>query len=831
MADSFRLGITELYSGTGVGGDGEPVVNVIFVHGLRGHPVKTWQHAKESTAPTESVHRGRTLGLLRGLVSSERSRNRGPDVSSNKESTVSEADETIYWPQDLLPSTIPNARILTYGYDADVIGLFQARSKDSISQHAQTMLVDVEHEVRNGKPIIFVAHSLGGIIVKDVLRRSKTSLMEKYRSVHGQTRCIVFLGTPHQGAAIAGWGEIVRNVAAVSLMDSNKRILSSLEPDSEILDNIQFEFMSMLYTDGLKVHSFQEAQGVSGVKGVHGKVVNDFSSKLGNPAYEVVESIDANHMTMARFTGPQDTGYRRVSRALQDFVEDIQQQSSYTSFPRLSVDGGRPYMPKERSSSKALSVENLQKISLRKSPETGVGDQPLRPPLSTPEIRLPQEQPPSYTEGPPSSGQRHSLSAAQANSNNSLGQWEVITPPALNNVNNDERAASPPNQPATPLKDDRQQHQGTSGSSTNPDLALHAAIAEERSASVVAWLLSHGVDVNTSSLDGGFCQGIRSPGVTPLHIASDIGLLDICKILLDAGANVHACNILKRTPLHLAAKQGRDMVCKALLDAGADVNALTARKTTPLHLAAEAGHDVVCALLIKRGALISPTTSDGHTPLHTAAKNAHAEASKTILCAGADKDTIDNEGSTPLLYATRNGLQHLVQMLLRRGANPNIRDQQGHAALHIACEEDNTIMAEELLQGGADPDLECSATAKTPLSFPIHLSQSGKMTRLLLSHGATASKAARFGDDDRLYTALMRAAQRKQILRVKAFLTWCSAEDIEIEVDGQTALGIAKVRAADLQRDVESRGKFQEVVTLIEAALVEKRAVRRGRRN
>ena len=109
-------------------------------------------------------------------------------------------------------------------------------------------------------------------MVKDVLRRSKTSLNEKYRSVHRQTRRIVFLGTPHQCAAIAGWGEIARNVAAVSLMDSNKRLLSSLEPDSEILDNIQSDSMSMLHTDNLKVHSFQEAQGVSGVRGVHGKV-------------------------------------------------------------------------------------------------------------------------------------------------------------------------------------------------------------------------------------------------------------------------------------------------------------------------------------------------------------------------------------------------------------------------------------------------------------------------------------------------------------------------------------------------------------------------------
>ncbi|KAI9757027.1 MAG: hypothetical protein M1835_000685 [Candelina submexicana] len=815
MADPSRLGITELYSGTGPGGDAEPVVTIILVHGLRGHPVKTWEHARESTAPAESGHRGRTLGLLRALVSSEKSRPRDRDTSPSTESTTHEADESVYWPRDLLPSAVPNARILTYGYDADVVGLFQARSKDSISQHAQTMLIDVEHEVRNGKPIIFVAHSLGGIIVKDVLRRSKTSLIEKYRSVHGQTRCIVFLGTPHQGAAIAGWGEIVRNVAAVSLMDSNKRILSSLEPDSEILDNIQSEFMSMLHTDGFKVHSFQEALGVSGVKGVHGKVVNDFSSKLGNPAYEVVESIDANHMCMARFAGPQDSGYRRVSRALQDFVGEFQQQSSYTSFPRLSMDDGRPYNSMERLFSGAIRAEDLKRVSLGTPPETGADHQHLQPPLGTPEVRLPQDQPPSYTARPSSSVTNHDVD-----------HWQLVTHPIPYDATGDREAARPQSQLEASLGTNGQ-HPGATGSSTKPDLALHTAIGKERSATVVTWLLSHGADVNASSSDDDFCQGIKGPGVTPLHIAADMGLLEICKLLIDAKADPHAHNTLRRTPLHLAAKHGRAAVCKLLIDAGADVHALTMRKATPLHLAAEGGHDTTCALLINSGAPIDASTSDGHTSLHSAAERAHVEALKTLLTSGADKNATDTEGSTPLHYATRKGFLRVLQLLLHVGANPNIRDHQGRAPIHIASEEDKVVMAEELLKNGGDPDLECSATAKRPVLYPLHLSQSGKMTRLLLVYSATPGKAVTYGDG-RHYTALMRAAHRKQILRVKALLQWCSADDIEIELDGQTALGIAKERAHDMTQDAEARGRYMEVVDLIETALAKKRAGRRS---
>jgi hypothetical protein len=46
-------------------------------------------------------------------------------------------------------------------------------------------------------------------------------------------------------------------------------------------------------------------------------VVDDFSSKLDLPrALETVESIDANHMQMARYSSRDDQGYRAISGVL-----------------------------------------------------------------------------------------------------------------------------------------------------------------------------------------------------------------------------------------------------------------------------------------------------------------------------------------------------------------------------------------------------------------------------------------------------------------------------------------------------------------------------------
>jgi hypothetical protein len=57
---------------------------------------------------------------------------------------------TVYWPRDLLREAVPNARILTYGYNADVVsGFFRATNANSISQHGRDLMAEVERNTRN----------------------------------------------------------------------------------------------------------------------------------------------------------------------------------------------------------------------------------------------------------------------------------------------------------------------------------------------------------------------------------------------------------------------------------------------------------------------------------------------------------------------------------------------------------------------------------------------------------------------------------------------------------------------------------------------------------
>ena len=119
--------------------------SIVLVHGLRGHPLQTW--ASDPQAGDE-----RTEG-----PSSRRQQIRSfftpttPPLESNstQERAVSQTQQ-VFWPKEYLAEDISQARVWTYGYNADVIGgLFQANDKNSVSAHGRDLAVRLEREIDN----------------------------------------------------------------------------------------------------------------------------------------------------------------------------------------------------------------------------------------------------------------------------------------------------------------------------------------------------------------------------------------------------------------------------------------------------------------------------------------------------------------------------------------------------------------------------------------------------------------------------------------------------------------------------------------------------------
>lgn len=95
--------------------------------------------------------------------------------ASSKESQAaspSDNGSAVFWPRDYLGPDLPETRIVTYGYDANFPTILNVTANGSIFKISQDLVTRLEL-FRQGSgtediPIIFISHSLGGLIVKDV---------------------------------------------------------------------------------------------------------------------------------------------------------------------------------------------------------------------------------------------------------------------------------------------------------------------------------------------------------------------------------------------------------------------------------------------------------------------------------------------------------------------------------------------------------------------------------------------------------------------------------------------------------------------------------------
>ncbi|GAW10696.1 hypothetical protein ANO14919_000310 [Xylariales sp. No.14919] len=368
------LGLTLLYPPTSEAGSrAPPVVNIIFVHGLRGHPRETWEYP----APVQQdvVAMGNVRGTEPGTMSAKKSRSMSklrfkflrsssPAGSGPQVADRSHPGEAIYWPADLLPLAVPRAKIWTYGYNADISGgFFRSNNQNSILEHGNDLMVKVERALRDELPIIFVAHSVGGLVVKVAINDMHSSIDPRYQRLSHRIWAAVFCGCPHRGSDAAAWGKLASNLVAMTLMDTNSRLLSDLQVDSRTLSRIQADFKRALHRTPLRIHSFQEGRALTGMKGLDSKVVDDFSSKL-DWAPETIETIDADHREMVKKPGMKD---------ISDILKDLEQEAvavaaaqaiSISELPSFKEQVGHHELQSvaENPARKARTMELLRKL-------------------------------------------------------------------------------------------------------------------------------------------------------------------------------------------------------------------------------------------------------------------------------------------------------------------------------------------------------------------------------------------------------------------------------------------------------------------------------------
>jgi hypothetical protein len=187
------------------------------------------------------------------------------------------------------------------------------------------MLVTLQIRQANERPIIWVAHSLGGLIVKRGLVYSENIQhvnTEHLRSIYVSTYALLFLATPHLGSDKAKMGLALQSISRVILpkkmMDSSGQLVSALETQSETLQNINRLFMD--FQNRYRIYYFHESLPMSlGI--TRSFIVEEYSAA---PIQDGVErmGIEADHSSICKFTDFDAPGFEAVAEGIQRYARE-----------------------------------------------------------------------------------------------------------------------------------------------------------------------------------------------------------------------------------------------------------------------------------------------------------------------------------------------------------------------------------------------------------------------------------------------------------------------------------------------------------------------------
>jgi hypothetical protein len=217
-----KAGLFELAKGKH---DDEKTIDVVAVHGLQGDLYQTWTH-----------------------------------------------ENGTMWLESILPDKIPYARIMTFGYNSAIAFSSSEAMLEDKSMELINRLSMKRTSVGNGstRPIVFVCHSLGGILVKKALILAhERSSDTHYRTILDNTKAIAFLGVPHRGADAAWWATFAANSlkGATLGMATHTALVKNLQKASPTLATISKQFVDR--GKSLKIYTFYETRKLSGIVVCH----------------------------------------------------------------------------------------------------------------------------------------------------------------------------------------------------------------------------------------------------------------------------------------------------------------------------------------------------------------------------------------------------------------------------------------------------------------------------------------------------------------------------------------------------------------------------------
>jgi pimeloyl-ACP methyl ester carboxylesterase len=236
--------------------------DVVFVHGLEGDARTTWQ--------CESSH--------------------------------------FDWPAELAMQ-LPDIGVWSLNYNAAVSDWFDGAMP--IEDRSKNLLTATRLEKLGDRPIILVGHSLGGVVVKQMLRDAKTLNNGEWIDFFDNVKGVVFLATPNGGSdkatAISYLDRLLPAFRASELPDQLNR-------NATILHELNIWYRNQIVESEIKTQVFYETEPTAGLV-----IVDKTSSDPGISGVTPIP-VDANHKTICKPISLDSLVYKAVAQFIDEEV-------------------------------------------------------------------------------------------------------------------------------------------------------------------------------------------------------------------------------------------------------------------------------------------------------------------------------------------------------------------------------------------------------------------------------------------------------------------------------------------------------------------------------
>uniref|UniRef100_A0AAQ5YBS6 Protein SERAC1 n=1 Tax=Amphiprion ocellaris TaxID=80972 RepID=A0AAQ5YBS6_AMPOC len=264
--------------------DNQPIkADVLFIHGILGAAFKTWRQKDRVT-----------LEEKRGAESRD--------------------DYTECWPKSWLAADCPNLRVLSVEYDShlsDWMAKCPAENqRKSLAYRSQELLKKLKQAGVGERPVVWVAHSMGGLLVKKMLMDASED--PDMQGLLQNTKGVMFYSVPHHGTFMAEYSVNVRYLLFPSIE------VRELCKDSPALRNLNENFLNIAKEKEIKVLSFAETLPTNIGPMIKILVVPTQSANLG--IGELIE-VDVDHLNICKPEKKDSFLYKRSLQFIQEALK------------------------------------------------------------------------------------------------------------------------------------------------------------------------------------------------------------------------------------------------------------------------------------------------------------------------------------------------------------------------------------------------------------------------------------------------------------------------------------------------------------------------------